>query len=60
MAAHRVLPPTILACPSCPKCGTRMTLVRIYPDQPGHDRRVYECPRCEHEISETVMFRKAS
>ncbi len=46
--------PAVIACPSCPKCGTRMMLVRIFADRPGYDERTYECPRCEHEITEVI------
>jgi DNA-directed RNA polymerase subunit RPC12/RpoP len=60
MTMHTPIPPPLIAQPACPKCGTRMLLVRIFPDSPGHDQRVYECPRCEHEITEVVQFRKAS
>jgi len=49
-----------MSCPSCPKCGTRMKLIRIFPDSPGYDQRTYECPRCEHEVTEVVRFKKAS
>jgi hypothetical protein len=52
--------PSQMACPSCPRCGTRMKLVRIFPNCPGYDERTYECPRCEHEVTEVVRFRKAS
>jgi hypothetical protein len=37
-----------------------MILVRIYPDKPGHDQRIYECSACDHEIAEIIQFRKAS
>jgi transcription elongation factor Elf1 len=37
-----------------------MALVRIFPDKPGHDQRTYECPRCEHEITEIVELPKAN
>jgi hypothetical protein len=60
MTAKREFPPPMLACPSCPKCGTRMMLVGILPDRPGHDQRIYECRSCEHEITEVIQFRKAS
>jgi len=52
--------PHVVACPSCPKCGTRMSLVGIFPDRAGHDRRTYECPRCEHEVTEVMEFKRAS
>jgi DNA-directed RNA polymerase subunit RPC12/RpoP len=50
--------PRVIACPSCPKCGTRMLLVRIFPDSPGHDQRTYECPRCEHEVTEIFQLER--
>jgi hypothetical protein len=58
-------PRVVIVRPDCPTCGTRMSLVRIFPDKPGYDQRTYgydqrtyECPRCEHEITETVRFQK--
>lgn len=35
---------------SCVRCGTPMTLVKIEPDDPVHDRRIFECPTCRHEV----------
>jgi len=32
-------PPAVFGRPACPTCGTRMLLVRIFPDKPGHDQR---------------------
>ena len=52
--------PRVIACPSCPKCGTRMLLVRIFPDIPGIDRRTYECPRCEHEVTESFQLERSA
>jgi DNA-directed RNA polymerase subunit RPC12/RpoP len=52
--------PHVIACPSCPKCGTRMLLIRIFPDRRGYDQRIYECPRCEHEVTEIMEFKRAS
>ena len=60
MATSTKIPPTLLACPACPKCGARMVLVRIFPDRPNPDQRTYECPRCEHEVTEIVQLRKVS
>ena len=34
--------------PECPKCGTAMMLTRVVPDEPGLERRSFECPMCEH------------
>jgi hypothetical protein len=36
-----------------------MLLVLIFPDRPGYDRRTYECPRCEHEVTEIMEFKNA-
>ena len=53
------IPPRVLACPRCPKCGMRMLLVRIYPDRPGCEQRIYECAHCDHEFGEVIRLRKA-
>src|ERR1700757_777409 len=58
MAADIGLSPRVIACPSCPKCGTRMLLVHIFSDSPGHDQRTYECPRCEHEVTEIFQLER--
>jgi len=47
----------IILRPPCPRCGTNMMLARIEPDEPGHDRRIFECPRCDHEELVVVKFR---
>ena len=39
--------------------GTRMLLIRIFPDRPGYDQRTYECPRCEHEVTKIMKFKRA-
>jgi DNA-directed RNA polymerase subunit RPC12/RpoP len=41
---------------SCIQCGTPMTLVQTGPDDPVHDRRVFECPTCRHEIRVRVRI----
>jgi hypothetical protein len=43
--------------PSCPNCGTPMWLARIEPDEPGHDRRTFEWPECDHTITEVVQYK---
>jgi len=43
--------------PACPRCGTSMMLARIEPDSPGHDRRTFECPNCDHERTVVVEFK---
>ena len=52
-------PPAVFGRPACPTCGSRMLLVRIFPDKPGHDQYTYECPRCADEITEIVQSVKA-
>jgi hypothetical protein len=37
-----------------------MMLVRIFPDPPCRDQRIYECPRCQHEVTDVIQVRKAS
>ena len=39
--------------------GFRDLLVHIFPDRPGHDQRTYECPRCEHEVTEIFQLEHA-
>ena len=60
MATLTKMPPTLLRGPACSKCGTRMVLAHIFLDRPGQDKRTFECPRCEHEVTEIVQLRKAS
>ena len=58
MAANIGYLPSVIACPSCPKCGTRMVLIHIFPDRTVHDQRTYECPRCEHEVTEIFQLER--
>jgi hypothetical protein len=38
-----------------------MELVRIFPSRPAPDQRIYECPRCEFEVTDVITtFSKAS
>jgi len=59
MAANIGKPPAVFRRPACPTCGSRMLLVRIFPDKPGRDQHTYECPRCADEITEIVQLAKA-
>ena len=43
--------------PECPKCKTAMMLSRIELDQPGHDKRTFECPKCENVETMVVKYR---
>jgi DNA-directed RNA polymerase subunit RPC12/RpoP len=51
---------SMLALPSCPKCGTRMLLIRLIPYDHGSDQRTYECHQCGHEVTEVIRFKLAS
>jgi hypothetical protein len=55
MATITDKPPGVFMRPACPTCGSRMLLVRIFPDKPGHDQHTYECSRCADEITEIVQ-----
>jgi hypothetical protein len=41
---------------ACIQCGTPMTLVQSEPDDPVHDRHIFECPTCCHEIRVRVRI----
>jgi hypothetical protein len=32
--------------PTCARCGVRMWLMRIEPDEPGREKRTFECEAC--------------
>ena len=38
-------------------CDTDMCLTCIEPDGLGHDRRIFECPRCKHWTVEIIKYR---
>ena len=44
----RTSPSQAVERPTCPECRNRMMLARIEPDKPGHDKRTFECPECQH------------
>lgn len=41
----------------CPACGGLMLLTLIEPDKLGYDKRTFECPRCQNELTEVVKNR---
>jgi hypothetical protein len=43
--------------PPCPKCRSRMMLARIEPDKPDHDKRTFECSKCDNIESVVVKYR---
>jgi hypothetical protein len=49
--------PSALQRPGCPQCGEAMWLTCIEPDKPDHDRRTFECRRCQCETTQVVKYR---
>ena len=47
----------VTGAPECPKCGGRMWLARIEPEEPGYDRRTFECPECDHSLVQVVKYK---
>jgi hypothetical protein len=43
--------------PTCAKCGAPMWLTRIEPEEPGSEKRTFECQACQNELVEAVKFR---
>jgi hypothetical protein len=41
--------------PACPNCGCPMWLAIVEPDKPDHEKRSYECPRCQREQEHVVQ-----
>ena len=46
----------INARPQCPKCTALMYLACVTWDEPGCDRRTFECPRCQYVETAVVKF----
>jgi hypothetical protein len=43
--------------PYCAACDTPMWLISIEPDRAGHDRRTFECPRCQEVTVKAINYR---
>ncbi len=43
--------------PTCAKCGAPMWLTRIEPDEPGSEKRTFECQACQNELVEVIKYR---
>ena len=54
---YALAPSLIIDTPICPICRTAMMIVRIEPEKPDHDRRTYECSRCDHSEDMVVKFK---
>ena len=42
--------------PPCPNCGAEMLLARLDPAGEAHDRRTFECTKCDHTEVVTVKY----
>ena len=60
MPAAKPITAMTIASPRCPKCGAQMSLVTISIRGERNDERIYECARCQHEITEVINFKEAS
>ena len=49
--------PRLLATPRCESCGQSTWLVAIEPDSPDHDKRTFECPRCQEVVVKVVKYK---
>jgi hypothetical protein len=60
MRKHEILPQQrIIGRPFCELCKSQMWLACIEPDEPGHDRRTFECPGCPNVTVRIVKYRAA-
>jgi hypothetical protein len=58
MRKHEILPQQrIIGRPFCEVCKSQMWLAYIEPDEPGHDRRTFECPTCPNVTVRIVKYR---
>jgi hypothetical protein len=60
MPASKTTVPRAIASPRCPKCGAQMSLVTVSVRGDDNDECIYECARCQHEITEIIKFKEAS
>ena len=59
MATSKAITPKPVAPLRCPKCGAQMLVINSV-KRTGSDKRIYECARCRHEITEVIKFKEAS
>jgi len=58
MRKHEILPQQrIIGRPFCELCKSQMWLACIEPDEPGYDRRTFECPACPNVTVRIVKYR---
>jgi hypothetical protein len=49
-------PPEPSERPVCASCGWTMWIAAIEPDEPGHDKHVFKCRRCDYEEIKIVKL----
>jgi hypothetical protein len=42
---------------ACPKCLSAMTIASVEPDGPDHEKRMFNCPMCNHIETVRVGYR---
>jgi hypothetical protein len=40
----------------CPTCSVAMALMDIEPDKVDHERRTFQCPKCDHVERVVVKY----
>jgi len=51
--------PRFIAPTPCPRCESKMDIIRIKLVRPDHDLRAFDCPSCHHTEIVTVKNRPA-
>lgn len=59
MPASTPISSLLIANPHCPKCGAYMLLIHLLAVGPQRDQRIYECSRCDYEVTEWAETEKA-
>jgi hypothetical protein len=54
---HSTLYPDEIVHPVCARCGAPMWLTRIEPDEPGCEKRTFECQVCGDTTSDLIKFK---
>ena len=58
MRKDEILPQQrVVGSPFCELCKSQMWLACIEPDEPGHDKRTFECPGCPNVTVRIVKYR---
>src|SRR5262249_51355166 len=58
MRKYEILPQQrLIGRPFCELCKSQMWFACIEPDEPGYDRRTFECPACPNVTVRIVKYR---